>query len=284
VDPTAGNRLFVYGSLRSGREEARLLEPFTRSRTKGARVRGELRRGGQARARARFDPGSPTVILGEIVELDPERVSDAIDTCLHHAHDGYRLTTVNVQLADGSVVAHALEWEGQLEDVGEHLAATIARIKIAHYHCHRLAQIGQDDPRERVIFQAHSDGVLSSAGSAGDELAAAFHVLLGYVLERTSPRTLFERIAQQPRSEYAGEIADFRSWWDEPLVRDAAELRELTTPHHYERSPRGPQWVFAEVAVRDNAEPYLGPRGVLGYCVKYVSTLDVLETLAGKLP
>jgi gamma-glutamylcyclotransferase (GGCT)/AIG2-like uncharacterized protein YtfP len=275
--------LFVYGSLRSGHEEARLLEPFARSRTKGARTRGELRRGGQARARARFNPGSPTVVLGEIVELDPERLPDALDICLQHAHDGYRLATVNVELPGGPIAAYALEWEGELEDVGEHLTAAVAKIKAAHYHCHRLAQIGQDDPRERVVFQAHTEGVLSSAGSAGDELAVVLHCLLGYGLEPTTPGALFERIAREPSSTYVEEVAAFRSWWDEPLVRDAAELRELSTPHHYERSPRGRQWVFAEVALRGEAEPYLGPRGVLGYCVKYVSTLDSLEHLAGHL-
>jgi hypothetical protein len=283
VDATAANMLFVYGSLRAGHEEARLLEPFMRSRIQGARVRGELRRGGQARARARFDPASSTVVLGEIVELDRERLPDALEVCLHHAHDGYRLATVNVELPGGPIAAYALEWEGELEDVGEHITAAVTKIKAAHYHCHRLAQIGQDDPRERVVFQAHTEGVLSSAGSAGDEIAVALHLLLGYGVEPATPRALFERIAREPRSTYANEVAVLRSWWDEPLVRDAAELRELSTPHHYERSPRGRQWVFAEVALRGDAEPYLGPRGVLGYCVKYISTLDSLEALADRL-
>jgi gamma-glutamylcyclotransferase (GGCT)/AIG2-like uncharacterized protein YtfP len=276
------NILFVYGSLRSGHEEARLLEPFALSRTKGARARGELRRGGQARARARFDLDSPTAIMGEIVELDPEQVRDALDICLDHAHDGYRLATVCVELPGGPIAAHALEWEGELEDAGEHLTASVTKIKAARYHCHRLAQIGQDDPRERVVFQAHTEGVLFSAGRAGDEFAVALHSLLGYGREPTTPGSLLERIAEEPRSTFATEVAAFRSWWDEPLVRDAAELRELSTPHHYERSPRGTQWVFAEVALRGDAEPYLGPRGVLGYCVKYVSTLDSLEALASQ--
>jgi hypothetical protein len=221
--------------------------------------------------------------MGEIVELEPEQVQEALDTCLDHAHDGYRLATVTVQLPGGPIAAYALEWEGELEDVGEHLTASVTKVRAARYHCHRLAQIDQDDPRERVVFQAHTEGVLSSAGSAGDEFAVGLHFLLGYGLEPTTPRSLLERIAEEPRATYVAEVAAFRSWWDEPLVRDAAELRELSTPHHYERSPRGTQWVFAEVALRGDAEPYLGPRGVLGYSVKYVSTLDSLEALASHL-
>lgn len=47
-------------------------------------------------------------------------------------------------------------------------------------------------------------GVLSSAGSAGDEPAVAFHVLLGDGLEPTTPTTLFDRMAQDPRSAVHG--------------------------------------------------------------------------------
>jgi gamma-glutamylcyclotransferase (GGCT)/AIG2-like uncharacterized protein YtfP len=277
VDSGAPDHLFVYGSLRAGREEARLLEPFERSRRQGARVRGVLRRGGQARARARFDPRSETAILGEVVELDPDRLSAALDACLQHAHDGYALATVEVELAGAALPAWALEWAGPLEDGDEHLAAALEKIKIAHYHCHRLAQVGQEAPRDRVMFQAHAEGVLAAAGAAGDELARGLDLLLDYGLEPADPGALFDGVANSTRAEPGVDLTGFRSWWDQPIVRDAAELRRLSTPHRYERSPRGLQWVFAEVALRGDAEPYLGPRGVLGYCVKYVSTLESLE-------
>jgi hypothetical protein len=272
----------VYGSLRSHHEAAHVLDPFTRSRTSGARVRGTLRRGGQVLARARFDQAAETAVVGEIVELDPDKVSAALEACLQ-AHEGYRLVQVAVELAGEILDAQALEWLEGLEDPGEHLTAAIAKVRIAQYHCHRLAQVGQDDPRDRVVFQAHAEGVLSSGVLAGNEVAKAFDMLLGYGLEPATAREFLRLVDRDPPPEYRDALAAFRAWWNEPLVRDAAELHELSTPHHYNRSPRGRQWVFSEVVVRDGAAPFVGPRGVLGYCVKYVSTLHSLELIAHDL-
>jgi hypothetical protein len=278
-----GNYLFVYGSLRAGREDGRLLDPFTISRSKMARVPGELRRGGQARPRARFDPGLETVVVGELLTLAPDRVSEALSVCGRYGRDDYRLVTVEVDLGDERLAAHALEWISELEDASEHLAAATMGVKVAQYHCYRLAQVGLDDPRERVIFHAHTQGVLDGGASASGELAMVFNLLLGCGLEHPTPRTLLTHATAELPRELAETLGWFRAWWDEPLVRDADELRSLTTRHHYDRSPRGRQWVFEEVALRGDAEPYLGPRGVLSYCVKYVTTLERLESVVQEL-
>jgi hypothetical protein len=276
-------RLFVYGQLRSGRESAHVVARFAGERITKVRVRGRLRLGRAAVARARFDADAETAVLGDLLELYPDHVGEALSACTRFYGEGYRLVTVDVEADGETLSAQAFEWAGELDDPQDYAAAAVTDVKIAHYHCHALSALGQEDPYERLMFQAHSDGVLTSGEAAAGYLACALDLLLGYGLEPVTPRLLLDEASRRGEQRFAAAIGAFGEWLGDPIVRDASELVRRPTRYHFEKAAKGWHWAFDEVELRGDGEPYVGPRSVLGYCVRYVAHLDLVERAAVEL-
>jgi hypothetical protein len=283
VDPRAGSRLFVYGALRSGREAGQVLSAYTLERTSGARVRGGIRRGRGAWPRAVFDDSAETLVVGDLLELDPARCEEALAECARRLGNGFRLVAVEVEVGENTTSAHALEWSGDLDEPRDYLGAARSNLKIAHYHCHALAQLGQDDPYERIMFQAHADGVVGCGTGAVDDLVCALDLILGYHLLPATLESLLveaERRAEVRCSETLGILRDCA---EDPILRDAREVLVRPVRYVYEQTPRGWHWTFDEVEVRGSGEPYSGPRSVLAYCVKFLARLEAIEEAVGEL-
>ena len=283
MDPRAGSRLFAYGALRSGREAAHILSAYTLERTSGARVRGRIRRGRGAWPRAVFDDRAETSVIGDLLELDPARCDEALAESARRVGNGFRLVTVQVEVGEDTTTAHALEWSGELDEPRDYLGAARGNVKIAHYHCHALAQLGQDDPYERIMFQAHADGVVGCGTAAVDELACALDLILGYHLSPVTLEALLIEAARRGEVRFPATLGVLRDCVEDPILRDAREVLVRPVRYVYEQTPRGWHWTFDEVEVRGNGEPYTGPRSVLAYCVKFLARLETIEEAVDEL-
>ena len=104
-------RLFVYGSLMPGHEAWPLLEIWAEGEARADTVPGVLYDTGRGYPAATFDGAPASVVHGFVVDLDPERATDALDTLDRYEAEEYDRIVVRTA---GGVDAHTYHWTASL--------------------------------------------------------------------------------------------------------------------------------------------------------------------------
>jgi len=97
-------RIFVYGTLRpAGPLHGQVLGPYVTSHRRAVLFDHALYAVGLPYPAAVPRPGCR--VVGDVVELDPRRISEALEVVDFFEGDGYRRDVVTVRTADGEVDA-----------------------------------------------------------------------------------------------------------------------------------------------------------------------------------
>jgi len=133
--------VFVYGTLRVGDVRWHLMEPFTTSAQDAASsftaatVRGQLYDTGNDYPAAVFETEAATAMLGELHQLDPERLDEALDfldDVEGTVVGAYRRVLVEATALQGGGSVRAWAYE-----CGDHLHLPLTLIESGDWFQHR---------------------------------------------------------------------------------------------------------------------------------------------------
>ena len=274
--------LFVYGTLKRGKEASSLLKDVV-ERKERAVARGRYLSTGEPLTAVRFSEDG-IEIRGELFWLSTEGYARTLEDLDRYegAPDLFERVQISVRVRKTDpVAAFAYQWARPLSLVGEYLRAVQRKIEVAQYHLSSLETClsgkSATGSEPSVEAQAHFEGVLFAAVAAEDQLAETINI--GLKLELGHPS--LQKVLEAARAwDLAG---DLNRWRQERIAADYREVRRLMTHHWSRKTVQGPIIEVQEVARGE----YRGDRELSAYARAVVTQLgrleEILPRVAGSL-